>query len=283
MFNPQYYFRLQDFIGLLDIYPGASQAYSFRRLSKNYTGYCINVLRTSDNATLDIGFVNNYLDTTSLLAFAGASTVIILKFYDQSGNNRDITGGGGVNIFRIVNAGVLNLTSGMVYGEIMSQNIFTTSFTPYSLNAHSLFYTHNVKSISSYGGIFLNRPASGNGTMYASENASSWRNNRVAYLNTAQRASNTMSIRTTSKSTPTGVYLTNWNYDGNTTSSLKENDILQTLGGSSSGWGNSVLGSLGGFNGSHALQDIFEIIVYPSDKTSDSSVINTLIKTYYGL
>lgn len=265
------------FIGLLDLYPSASQAYSFALLSSSYTGFCIRVQRTSDSATLDVGFVNEYLDTASLTAFVGSSTGNITIFYDQSGNSRNLTG---IN-FRIINAGVLNVLGGFVYGEIISSTV--TSFTAYSINAHSLFYTHNVKSVSNYGGIYTNIPTGGNGTMYTSENPSTWRSNRIAVLNNAERASNTRNARTTSKSLPTGTTVTNWNYDGSTTSSLKEDNNIQTIGGSASGWAGPEAKGLVGYNGFTVSQDVFEVIVYPTDKTTDSSAINTIIKNYYGI
>lgn len=280
MFNPQYYFRQTSYIGLLDIYPNASQAYSFRKLRNSYTGFCIRVMRTSDGATLDVGFVNGYLNIFALITFVGSSTGYIIIFYDQSGNAINLTGSAH---FRIVNAGMLNLSSGKVFGEIIGSSFLATSFTAYSINSHSIFYTHNVKSVSSYSGIYVNKPTIGNGTMYASENSSTWRSNRIASLNLTERASNTRNARTTNKALPTGVMITNWNYDGNTTSSLLETNVTQTIGASVSGWGTSKQNSLGGFNGVHALQDIFEIIVYPTDKTSDSNAINLNIKNYYGL
>jgi hypothetical protein len=71
---------------LLDLYPAAA-AYSVRKLRTAYTGACIRVRRSSDNAEQDIGFVGNHLDTTSLLAFVGSNNGRIVTWYDQSGNN----------------------------------------------------------------------------------------------------------------------------------------------------------------------------------------------------
>ena len=51
---------------LLDTYTGAAAAYSLRLLRSAYTGSAIRV-RNSSNSEADIGFVNNVLDTASLL------------------------------------------------------------------------------------------------------------------------------------------------------------------------------------------------------------------------
>jgi hypothetical protein len=74
---------------LLDAVPNASFAFSFRKLRKDYTGNCIRVRRTSDNAETDIGFVNNYLDIATLVSFTGSSDGRVTTWYDQSGNTRN--------------------------------------------------------------------------------------------------------------------------------------------------------------------------------------------------
>jgi hypothetical protein len=61
-------------------------AYSLRRVVQNYSGSCIRVRRSNDNAEQDIGFVNDYLDTASLLSFVGANNGLVTTWYDQCGN-----------------------------------------------------------------------------------------------------------------------------------------------------------------------------------------------------
>ncbi len=75
---------------LLDIYTGASLAYSVRKLRTAYTGSAIRVRRSSDNTELDIGFDSNgNLNTTALLTFVGSGDGFISKWYDQSGNSNN--------------------------------------------------------------------------------------------------------------------------------------------------------------------------------------------------
>ena len=76
---------------LLDLYPGASAAYSLRKLDQNYTGFAVQVRRLSDNATQDIGFVNNEFDSAALIAFASNTTAAVTIWYDQSGNGNNLT------------------------------------------------------------------------------------------------------------------------------------------------------------------------------------------------
>lgn len=71
---------------LLDVYSGASAAYSLSKLNTAYTGNAIRVRRSSDNVSQDIGFVNGELDTTSISNFVGANDGFVSIWYDQSGN-----------------------------------------------------------------------------------------------------------------------------------------------------------------------------------------------------
>ena len=76
---------------LLDDYPGAAAAYSLRLLDKDYTGYAIMVRRNNGDST-NIGFSNNYLDTTSLKSFCGTGATdscFVRIWFDQSGNGRN--------------------------------------------------------------------------------------------------------------------------------------------------------------------------------------------------
>jgi hypothetical protein len=79
-----------DNLGLTAATPGAA-AYSLRLLSSSFAGAAIQVRRSSDDATLDIGFTaGGDLDTAALLAFTGSDNAFVNTWYDQSGNARNI-------------------------------------------------------------------------------------------------------------------------------------------------------------------------------------------------
>jgi hypothetical protein len=99
---------LQDKL-LLDAFPNAAVAFSLRKLRKDYTGDCIEVRRSSDNALQNISFLNGELDTASLLSFVGAGSGFVRTWYDQSGNARNATQTTNANQPRIVNSGVLDV------------------------------------------------------------------------------------------------------------------------------------------------------------------------------
>ena len=75
------------FEGMLNLFPNASLGLSLDKLDKNYTGSAIKVRRPSDNAELNIGFVNGILDIVSLLNFVGFGNGFVSIIYDQVGSN----------------------------------------------------------------------------------------------------------------------------------------------------------------------------------------------------
>jgi len=70
---------------LLDLYPSTAGQYFMHKVSNTYTGACIRVRRSSDNAEQDIGFVGIDLDTAGLTSFVGASHGLVTTWYSQSG------------------------------------------------------------------------------------------------------------------------------------------------------------------------------------------------------
>lgn len=80
-----------DKAGLTAATPSAI-AYSLRLLSAGYSGAAIQVRRSSDDATQDIGFTaGGDLDEAALLSFAGSGNAFVNTWYDQSGNGRNMT------------------------------------------------------------------------------------------------------------------------------------------------------------------------------------------------
>jgi len=82
--------RASSFTHFLNAFSGASLGLSLDLLDSGYTGNCIKVRRSSDDTELDIGFVDNVLDTSSLLTFVGSGTGFVSIIYDQVGNNNMI-------------------------------------------------------------------------------------------------------------------------------------------------------------------------------------------------
>lgn len=73
-----------------DVGVDAVLAFGLRKLRNGYTGDAIEVRRASDNATQDIGFSGEDLDTSALATFCAGTNGYIRTWYDQSGNGNDI-------------------------------------------------------------------------------------------------------------------------------------------------------------------------------------------------
>jgi hypothetical protein len=123
---------------LLNYYPEPFIAYSLRLLDINYTGPAIQVRRSSDNTTLDIGFNSRgLLDTESLLDFVGTGNGYIRIWYDQSGNQNNIGRTSNANQPIIVENGSVLLEAGKptirfdggqsLYNEVGAFNTSVTS------------------------------------------------------------------------------------------------------------------------------------------------------------
>ena len=100
------------FVGLLDTFPGATMAYSVRKLRSAYTGNALRVRRSSDNAEQDIGFVGADLDTSSLLSFVGAGNGFVTTWYDQSTSGINPVQATTTKQPKIVSSGVVETING---------------------------------------------------------------------------------------------------------------------------------------------------------------------------
>jgi hypothetical protein len=69
---------------------GASAAYGFRKLIAAYAGQAIRLRRASDSTQQDIGFAGSDFDTASATTFCNATSCFVAKWYDQTGNLRDM-------------------------------------------------------------------------------------------------------------------------------------------------------------------------------------------------
>lgn len=110
-------------------------AFSLRKLRNSYTGSAIRVRRSSDNTEQDIGFKTYLperaarLNEEDLLSFAGANSVFVTTWYDQSGNARNAVQASASLQPRIVNAGVLETLNGRVALKFLEA-------TPMSMDAN---------------------------------------------------------------------------------------------------------------------------------------------------
>ena len=131
--------RAQTFYSLLDSYSyefpldtvtGAGGAWSIRKLSSTYTGNCIKIRRDKDNTELDIGFVNNFVDKSSIESFVGATGAgYVTTWYDQTGNNRNFTQTAAAQQPTVASAGAVLVESGIPYLQLTTSKYMDNSWS----------------------------------------------------------------------------------------------------------------------------------------------------------
>jgi hypothetical protein len=130
---------------LLDGYPNAAAAYSLRKLRDAYTGSAIRVRRASDNTEQDIGFVNNVLDTASVTSFCSGTNGFVTTWYDQSGNGRNATQTTAANQPQIVSSGSVILENQKPTISFLSGSS-GLDFSTFSASSVAMFMTVKAKN-----------------------------------------------------------------------------------------------------------------------------------------
>lgn len=254
---------------LLDTYTSAAAAYSLRKLRSAYSGNCIRVRRSSDNTEQDFGFVNNVLDTASLLTFCGAGNGFVTTWYDQSGNAKNTTQSTAANQPRIVNAGSIDLVNSKpaILGDGVNDTLINSALS--LTNPTSIFTVVDKVGTSGAFGLYSGAGLSGSfllsGTgFYFYQNGPSfspdYNNNNQSLL--------------VAKTATTG---TNWElYGNNTTVTNGGQNIGTTIGDAVS------LFDRGG-SSYRANMYMQEFIVWNNDQMSNRAGIQTNINTFYSI
>jgi len=144
---------------------GIKAAYSTRKLLTVYAGNAVQVQRASDNATQNIGFVSNSLDTSSLGTFCSGTSCNVITWYDQSGGGFNLIQG--QTIFAkcpiIYQSGAVNAINTKAAPLFVTANL--TSLTNASLSANptnTLFQNAVAKvSIAAFGALTGGQGSSG--------------------------------------------------------------------------------------------------------------------------
>lgn len=272
---------------LLDAYSGATVAYSVRKLRQAYTGSSLRVRRSSDNTESDIGFVNNELDTASLLSFVGAGDGFVTTWYDQTGNGFNTIQPTAAQQPRIVNSGVTEVN---VNGKPTIRFIDTsTTLLQANLRTASLWYPASVTYIGVFSVYQLNDITYNNYIMGSGPNGS--RGFHILHTTTGQpRVITYRTATTTGTGTALNASQLYLRYDtadrvniqtyinGSATPDINIADTNTNFG---------VLVNV--YNGSNSAAtfrndtDISEYVAYLTDQTANKSGIETNIKTYFGI
>jgi hypothetical protein len=244
-------------IYLLDLYPNATVAYSLRKL-KSTTTNVVRVRRSSDNSEQD--FTANEITDGTLTSFCGAGDGFVTTWYDQSGNNRNVT--------QILATGQPNI---VISGVIVTQGTKPSILYETTKRLTSALFTIS-QPLTTFSVVKLNTILSLN----------------QYYLGVATGALVAL-----------GKFATNWaNFFGteligttsNTDNSLHTliaNTVDSTayVNGSLNATGNLGVRSFNDIviNRDRWLGTIQEVIIYPSNQTTNRVDIETEINNYYSI
>ena len=274
----------------LDVYTGATAAYSVRKLSSSYSGSCIEAYRVSDGATQDIGFDGDGLiDTAAIIAFGGGSVVGVRTWYDQSGNGLDGVQSTSANQPIIYDGSALIEDNGIAAIRFKNQDntgvnrwfdAGDNGDTTGDISVFSVLNHRNSTLSQQYGGpVTKSKFAAG---------ASRWaiQPTQLVYVDSANAQSNI--ANQTSQNTQilfTGIAL------GGNSVTMYENTIAEPNTGSPSGSAGDnsqhlLIGAYGDSSGLGGAQDSMrgvmqEVIYYASDRSSNLLDLNLNLNSYY--
>lgn len=269
-----------SFVGLLDAYPNASAAYSLRKLRNAYAGNCIRVRRSSDNTEQNIGFVNNALDTATLLTFCGAGNGFVTTWYDQSGNANDVSQIAATSQPQIVNSGSLITSNGknalnfdgandsLSRASIMIGTTARTQLLVYQPNNSTGSFTYSIFGQS--GG------TAGNGTWSMIQDRTAGVTGDPYFAGFAADLGNGLSTPNTLQK------LAQFYYTGTNGSLYKNSTLLQSANISLNSPSNGLLGiGASQATNEYANSKISECIIYLTNQISNRSGLENNINSYY--
>ena len=253
---------------LLDTYGDASTALSFRKISSTAT-LCVRVRESGGNTEQDFGFSGDNVDEAAILSFCGSNSGHVVKWYDQSGNGRDMIQAISTKQPKIVNAVVLNKQNGkasMLYDGSDDFLYSTYSFSQ-ATPLQCIIIAKNTKTADSYP-YFMDSTV-----------------NRAVFYYGGAYLSLYNGGQIDSTSTPYDFSLFNVLFNSYQ-SNIRRNGVSLITGndGNSGLSGQIFLGARVLNGGTQTMTgNMSEYILYPSNNSSNNSPIETNINTYYGI
>lgn len=255
---------------LINYVSGASAAYSLRKVNIAYTGPAILVRRDSDNATLNIGFVGEELDTAALLAFCTLSNGFVQIWYDQSQLGRHATQVVFGEQPQIVSGGVIietNSKPSVFFDGIDDSLLFTFPF------ASAPFSTSIV------GRQTLNTGARPIITGTTTNNQFTMSGSIAGIIVTANAATDSFPGGTSTAQKHVAYYR-----NGVSAKSAYENGSVLAIGSNGITNQSVLYTSLSGLAGANRFGgEVQEIIMYDSYKVSSNTIIQTNVNDYYNI
>lgn len=264
------------FTGLLDSYPGAVFAYSMRRLSSTYTGSIIRVRRSSDNTEQNIGYLaNGSLDEAALTSFVGAGDGFVTTWYDQSGIGNNATQITATNQPKIINSGTIYKINGIPAITYDGTNDFMDiTSAPVATRPYLFFVAKPLGPIGTRNGglITLHGSSIGVNNHFGADSLD-WYDSYFSTTRPQVRPLvNIQQYLGTMYQNGTNI-ITSLNTEAEITVAAAIDTSLTRYG-----IGSFLTGYFGSFPSYNQYQ---ELILYPTDQTSNKTPIKANINSYY--
>jgi hypothetical protein len=242
-------------------------AYSLRKLRNGYSGNCVRVRRSSDNAEQDFGFVNDVVDMASIITFCGAGNGFVTTWYDQSGLSKDVIQAPAGNQPQIITSGAPYLVGGKAYLNFANSHLRKASETGININNICSIALVSLDGAGSYGFGLNTTPR-----YYFPNVSGSWQ--AVSY-NSSNTFANTGILATGARALLTGnANLTNYNLRINASSIGSTAVFSGNINNIGIGTPNASLYSTGKF---------FEFILYSASQLANLTDLETDINDYYAV
>lgn len=260
-----YYYSVEKIVANDNVIPNSASAiYSVRNDSSFVGDYAMEVQRSSDNTTLDIGFVGNDIDEAAMIDFMGVGDLYISKWYDRSGNGNNATNTLG-NRPRVGSGGVLDKINGKlailsIAGETLLFDNSINLATHHTIFAVTQFSQFDKEFIGGAGNVYL---------VYNASSSSAFNANSGIAVNFASIPLNQQKMLTDLRNDR--IYTRYLN--------SQAHNYSQTVSANN----DFVITSIGGEAGYRMIGYVQEIIIYASDKTSYKKGIETNINNYFNV
>lgn len=269
---------------LLNEYPSATIAFSFRKLKDNYSGNCVRIRRSSDNVEQDFGFSNNYLDTASIRTFLTTNSGFVAIWYSQNDtltafNATQATAASQPRIFNAGTFEILKSGSSLIAMYFDGGDFLATNNAVFFNGLYTAFSVHRNNSVT--GARLLFAQDAGSGT-----------NRGPQFLRTNGTTPQTVSFISNSATAESGAAISNdvaYIFAAQKTSSGMELFVNGSSNGATTQSGNAqnpntgvYIGQIGDNSGRYDGR-MSELLLWGKDNSSNRTGILTNINAYYGI
>ena len=260
-------------VPLLTAYPGATAAYSVRRLNPAYNGSALQIRRSSDNLTADIGFNGLNLNENDIISFCSGTNGFVTTWYDQTGAGNNATNTSAAQQPQIYNSvtGIIKVNS---RPALYSNN--NAVLQNFSINLTGDYFISLVSKIDTLDGLNMYLGNSGrNGYVYTNELTNGF---------TIRHNGETGGARFS------GIITLSQNYNQTaqrvgTTMYYSQNGTLYTTTElATQGVAFTINNLFDGYNGAYKLIGTMqEVVIYSSNQSSNRTGIESNIRSYYNI